>query len=106
VRFLGLSGYGGAEIIAMASYFLIHRMTLPYVTPKYDETVLWAAVSALPLLAPYVSWVYLPALWLPLVFVAVRERSRRRFRRYLEEAWARLRRVRPSAPVSGEVGGT
>jgi O-antigen/teichoic acid export membrane protein len=82
VQQFGLIGYGYAEIIALCSYWVIHKQLLKFLRPSYGSTFLWLGAYIPPLFAPLVDPARVLLLWLPFLAVALLPRSRRQVRSY------------------------
>jgi PST family polysaccharide transporter len=50
VPYIGVRGYGWAEVVALPSYILIHASVVAYIgRPRYAHAAIWFAAWAIPL---------------------------------------------------------
>lgn len=76
IRWFGLIGYGFGELIALASYAVLHRRVVAFVQPNYGRVAPWLFACMPPLFAPFVDSHVLPLLWLPLIGLMILPWSR------------------------------
>jgi PST family polysaccharide transporter len=72
----GVSGYGVAEIVAVAAYFVLHRATVAVLPVSYTRAVPWAVAFTPPMFFLLVPVELRPLLFVPAVVVLARARTR------------------------------
>ena len=93
IRGYGLIGYGLGEMVALASYALLHWRVLAFVRPRYGRVAPWMLACIPPLFAPFFDESLRFLLWLPLLALLLLPWSRRQIYGY-----ARLALGRTGAP--------
>ena len=83
VKRFGISGYGWADLLACAAYFLLHRRLAGYVQLSYSRLAGWCLAFGTSLFAMMFAGRWAWSLWAPLTLLILRElrslRHRRRF---------------------------
>lgn len=82
IRTFGIIGYGLGELVALASYALLHWRVLAFVRPNYSRILPWVIVCIPPIFAPFFAKSVLLLLWLPLLCLLAMPWSRRQISGY------------------------
>ncbi len=82
IRGYGLIGYGLGEMVALASYALLHWRVLAFVRPRYGRVAPWLLACIPPLFVPFFDDSIRLLLWLPLLVLLLLPWSRRQIYGY------------------------